>query len=388
MFFAKWLVTRRDIWLYAFAAAAALAIQSKVTGVLVLVIALNYLLVSRELRRLSVRRFVLAGMAFALFLVPVLVQIVLKGDQLLEFLGDSGQRATQVPWYYYLDKLVGFDGYVTPAIWLAGIAIALRRWTTGDRLLLFWVFVVLLFFHAYPLKAFNYLLPLIPAVSILAGRAVHDIALALAARWRRMQRRSGAGWAARAGRPLALPVTLLAACTLVMFMATPVVEVARTDTYFGLREAAKWLKANTRPDDGVMTLSKGSAQYAISFYARRDAYPFGRFRLATILPGGEVRSPHPAADGPSRDWVTYWPPRLIKSRDVSYLVYYTDEGDDPPENPLVDSSHQERFRRFIESYGGRLSTWCIATTRRAPGSTRSRSCSRGRGSPSGAVPGG
>ena len=39
---------------------------------------------------------------------------------------------------------------------------------------------------------------------------------------------------------------------------------------------------------------------------------------------------------------------------MSYLVYYTDEGDDPPENPLVDSAHQERFRRFIEAYGGRL----------------------------------
>jgi hypothetical protein len=39
---------------------------------------------------------------------------------------------------------------------------------------------------------------------------------------------------------------------------------------------------------------------------------------------------------------------------VSYLVYYTNEGDDPPENPLVDSAHQERFRRFIEGYGGKL----------------------------------
>ena len=352
--FSKWLMTRRDIWLYAFAGTSALAIQSKVTGVLVLVIALNYLLVSRELRRLSMRRFLLAGLAFFVFLVPVLVQIALKGDQLLEFLGDSGQRATQVPWYYYLEKLVGFDGYVTPLVWLAGILIAMRKWTTGDRLLLFWVFVVLLFFHAYPLKAFNYLLPLIPAVSILAGRAVHDLALAFAAAFRRMGRRSGVGWVARAGRPIALPVALLAGCVLGIFMATPVIEVARTDTYFGLREAARWLKVNTKPEDGVMTLSKGSAQYAISFYARRDAYPFGRFRLATVLPGGKVLSPHPAADGPSRDWVTYWPPRLVKSRQVSYLVYYTDEGDDPPENPLVDSSHQERFRRFIESYGGRL----------------------------------
>jgi hypothetical protein len=135
----------------------------------------------------------------------------------------------------------------------------------------------------------------------------------------------------------------------------PVIEVARTDTYFGLREAARWLKTNTSPQDGVMTLSKGSAQYALSFYARRDAYPYGRFRLATVFPGPKVRSPRPSPDGtPSADWVTYWPPKLIRDRKVSYLVYYTDEGDDPPENPLVDNEHQERFRRFIESYGGQL----------------------------------
>ena len=104
-----------------------------------------------------------------------------------------------------------------------------------------------------------------------------------------------------------------------------------------------------------MTLSKGSAQYALSFYAQRDAYPFGRFRLATIVPGGKVLNPQPAADGgPRADWVNTGRRILIKSREVSYLVYYTDEGDDPPENPLVDSAHQERFRRFIEAYGGKL----------------------------------
>ena len=32
--------------------------------------------------------------AFLVFLIPVLVQVALKSDQLLEFLGDSGQRAT------------------------------------------------------------------------------------------------------------------------------------------------------------------------------------------------------------------------------------------------------------------------------------------------------
>jgi hypothetical protein len=104
-----------------------------------------------------------------------------------------------------------------------------------------------------------------------------------------------------------------------------------------------------------MTISKGSAQYALSFYARRDSYPFGRFRLATVFPGPKVQSPRPDPSGePSRDWVDYWPPRLIEGRHVSYLVYYTDEGDDPPEAPIVQSDMQQKFRDFIEAYGGQL----------------------------------
>ena len=68
------------------------------------------------------RRVLLAGLAFTVFFIPVLVQLALKGDQLLEFLADSGDRVAHVPWYYYLDKLISFEGFVTPLIWLVGIA--------------------------------------------------------------------------------------------------------------------------------------------------------------------------------------------------------------------------------------------------------------------------
>jgi hypothetical protein len=350
MFFAKWLVTGRDRWLYAFAGALAWTIQAKVAGGLVLVIAVNYLLVSRQLGLLSWRRVLWAGLTFSVFFIPVWIQMALKGDQLLEFLADSGDRVAHVPWYYYIDKLTSFEGFVTPLVWLIGIGIALRRWTTGDRLLVFWVLVVALFFQVYPLKAFNYALPLIPALCVLAGRAVHDLALAFVA-WSRRPRRIGE----RLGLNLGRTATVVAGCAIFAATASPVLAAVRSDSYFGLREAGLWLRQNTSKDAGVMTLSKGSAQFALAFYAHRDSYPYGRFRLATVIPGGKVLNPSPAADGgPSTDWSTHWPPILVRNREVSYLVYYTNEGDDPPENPLVDSAHQERFRRFIEAYGGKL----------------------------------
>jgi hypothetical protein len=148
---------------------------------------------------------------------------------------------------------------------------------------------------------------------------------------------------------------IAAAVAMVGVSIVPAIDAAQTDSFYGLREAAKWLDQNTPPDAGVMTLSKGSAQYALSFYANRDAYPYGRFRLATVFPGPRVQSPRPDPDGgPSRDWIDYWPPRLIQGRQVSYLVYYTDEGDDPPEAPIVESEQQKSFRNFIEAYGGQL----------------------------------
>jgi hypothetical protein len=129
------------------------------------------------------------------------------------------------------------------------------------------------------------------------------------------------------------------------------------DSYAGLEEASRWLAANSPPGSGVMTLSHGSAQYVFAFYAQRDAYPFGRFRLATVLPGGKIVHALPSPRGVTpRDWVALWPPRLLEKGTVDYLVYYATSTtiDDPEEDPLVNTSTQQKFRDLIARYGGQL----------------------------------
>jgi hypothetical protein len=350
--FAKWLEQGKRPWLLCFAAASALTMQAKVTGVLVLMAAMLYLLVSRELWRLKRRDLWLCALVFFFFLTPVFVQLASNSHQFFQFLSDSSARVTNVPWHYYLDKLGQFDGYPMLVVWGLGLVVALRIRERGDRLLLAWVLVLLVFFQTYPLKAFNYLLPVIPALSILAARGLYE----LASRLGRAREHGNSFGTLNGGRPRpSLLTPLIASSVIVAASLAPVTDVAQSDSFYGLREAGKWLRHHTDREAGVMTLSKGSAQYALSWYAHRDSYPFGRFRLATIFPGGHVVSPRPSANGgPSRDWISYWPPRLIKDRRVSYLVYYTDEGDDPPEAPIVESEQQRRFRNFIEAYGGRL----------------------------------
>ena len=348
--FAKWLKTGSRGWFLAFAAAVSLTMQAKVTGVLVLVIAGVYLLVSRELSKLKLRDFLLGALVFTVFMTPVFVQAIVNSDQFFQFLSDSSQRVTKAPWHYYLDKLGQFNGYPILFVWAFGIAVAIKARRAADRLMLVSVGVIAVFFQMYPLKAFNYLLPAIPILSILGARGLCALALRLYPPTSDRHLRNGK---LRLITPRFAPVA--AALTLFAVSVGPAVDAAHSDSYFGLREAAKWLQRNTPENAGVMTLSKGSAQYALSFYARRDAYPFGRFRIATVFPGPNVRSPTPDPSGaPSRDWIDYWPPRLIKGRQVSYLVYYTDEGDDPPEAPIVASEQQAAFRSFIETYGGKL----------------------------------
>ena len=81
--------------------------------------------------------------------------------------------------------------------------------------------VVALFFQVYPLKAFNYLLPLIPALSVLAGRAVHDVALAFVA----LVRDARAASAARLGLSVGRTATVLAGCAIFAATASPVARV-------------------------------------------------------------------------------------------------------------------------------------------------------------------
>lgn len=166
-------------FVYGFYAFSALAFLTK--GLIGIVfpfgIALIYLLMTEGLKGM---RKLLSGPGIVLFLIislPWLVaQVALNG---YEFIGQffvkhhfkryagviSGHKG---PLYYYLPVLiVGMFPWI--AFVPAGVRNALRR---GNRLLLFaliWVAVIGLFFSFSTTKLPNYLLPAIPAVSLLAA---------------------------------------------------------------------------------------------------------------------------------------------------------------------------------------------------------------------------
>jgi hypothetical protein len=347
---AKWIVTERAGWFYAFAAVSALAIQTKITAGMVMLAVGVYLLITRRVYRLTVRRAAVAGIVFLAFLAPAFVQVLAHRTEFFDLLGESSGRASAVDWTYYADVLTRYDGYVMPAIWILGLACALLRRTKLDLLIVLAAAFVLVFYQLYPLKAYNYLLPAVPSLCLLGGRALVDLTRGL------MRAAVGRGARRRHVAPALAGIAVTAAAAGVLVAGAKSVDTVVNSTHnAGLREAAAWLAANTPEDAGIMSLSNGSGQYVFSFYAHRDSYPFGRFRLATILPGGTVVHQGPTVgDDPPKDWITLWPPKVLADGTVDYLVYFTQSGEDPPETPLVASQNQRDFRRVIETYGGRL----------------------------------
>ncbi len=332
---ARWDRTSRPAWLYGFAACVALAIQAKIVGVLLLPILGGYLLVSR--RRLPWPMVALAAATFLVFLSPVLLDLASNGREFGDFLSRSSRRVSHVSWTYYPTVLLGREGAVVVLLWTAGMVMAVVRRSRADLIPGLFLLVFVGFYLLYPLKAFNYLLPSVPALCLLAARALEHLP------------RPSLSW------------PWVAATAAVVVLVAGVVpyqwRALHDDSYAGLEEAARWLADNSPADAGVMTLSHGSAQYVFSFYAQRDAYPFGRFRLATVLPGGKIVHALPSTEGVTpRDWVALWPPQLLEKGTVDYLVYYATSItiDDPEEDPLVNTSTQRKFRELIARYGGEL----------------------------------
>jgi hypothetical protein len=341
---AKWTRTERRGWLFAFSALAALAMQAKVTAILVVPIFLLYITLSGRWPAVGLRRAAESALVFLVFMAPAWLQLTSNPQQFLALLNDSSRRVSHVPVSYYLAKIIAYEGPVVPALWLGSFAISARWGIRRDLLLLVWAAVVVIFFQLYPLKAFNYLLPAIPAFSLLTARSLVWVWRVAAMRFRKRRR------VIRLGRTVAFAVVI----ALGIQTLAPISRTIAAEPSEGLREAGEWLGQHAAPSEGVMTLSQGSAQYALAFYARRDSYPFGRFRLATVLPGGVMVQPQVSANGSPRDWVVYWPPRLIQNRVVTYLVYYVSQPDDPPDDPLVATEGQRQFRQLIERYGGQL----------------------------------
>jgi hypothetical protein len=356
-FLAKWLSGRDDrpVWLYLLAISTAIAVMAKIVAFLIIPIAIVAIVSSRKVRKLPLNTAGIALVVFAASLAPAIYQLISYYETFKEFFSEGASRVINVPPTYYLEKL-SFNAGVAFLILMAfGIGVALFHRKKEDLLCLFWIAIVFAFFQIQPIKGWNYLLPIIPAATILIGRAFVSVISFL----RPIFFVTGAKQAPntdgtsmnelRASVPRGKMVAGIVVAWIFIASSyyqvfTSITNITYERPFAGLREAAFWLRENA-PGKGVMTLSQGSAQYVLSIYGKIDAYPFGNYHLHTILPGGEV------IPGPPN------PDPLVQNGTVSFFVYYVSPsingaGDDPIHDPGTPTAG--KFVQFIHKYQSKV----------------------------------
>jgi len=167
----RYVETVRLSWLLACASAMSAAILSKETSVVLLGALYVFFALTPAAR---VRIWQLA-LAFAVTLAEVTIWPLM-----LRLGGHSKTGQSYLVWqlfrrpnhgtWFYFTLLPGWIGVAVLVAALAGLLWLRRESSWRERLLLTWIAVPVLFFTLWPVKGFQYLLPISPALVVLAGR--------------------------------------------------------------------------------------------------------------------------------------------------------------------------------------------------------------------------
>jgi hypothetical protein len=185
---------------------------------------------------------------------------------------------------------------------LAGLLLLYRERSWRELLLLCWIVVPVTFFTLWPTKGFQYLVPVAPAVAILAGRALARVPS------RVLPRRWGNAPAALLGIVLTLGVAAsLVPATWARIHPSP------SDTFLagsggvpGGREAGRWIGEHVPWGTTFMTIGPSMANL-VQYYGHRSAL-------------GLSVSPNPLHRNPSYEPVVN-PDYQIRIGEIQYLVW-------------------------------------------------------------------
>jgi 4-amino-4-deoxy-L-arabinose transferase-like glycosyltransferase len=326
LFLALYVRRPRSLTLYAAACSAGLAFLSKETAILMVPAMLVFFMLARDVP-LKLRDFGVSALVYVLTIAPFPLALFLTGGSRLAqefFIWQVLRRPNHDPGFYM--TVVPSVGLPLVALALVGLVIALRRRRGLDVLIVSLTVVVIAFFEAWPVKGFQYLIPLVTPVALLAADGLVWLS----------------GWIARALDRFSLPyatvsawsrLALVGTCSVVLgvgsigVVATPATAILATDSdetapasnapaVFGFtagtggleasRPVGNWVRQNTLTDAHFLTIGPSFANI-IQFYG-------GRRALALSV------SPNPLHRNP-----TYLPvlnPDVdVRTNNLTYLVY-------------------------------------------------------------------
>jgi uncharacterized membrane protein len=308
----RYVMTGRAAWLYATGAAMGLTFLAKETSIVLLFAIYAFLALTPELR-VRLRDIAISVGVMAVVIAPFPLSLFLAGRSGTgeSYLTWQLFRRPNHDWLFYAANVPEVVGPLVLAAAIAGLVLARRSALWPERLLLCWIAVPVLFFELWPVKGFQYLLPVVAPLAVLAARPL-------------VRRRA---------RPV-----LVVVC--VSLLVPTVARIADTEDRTALagagglpagREAGEWIESHVPEGATFMTIGPSMANI-VRFYGKREAY-------------GLSVSPNPLNRNPSYEPLLN-PDESLRTGDVQYVVWDTFSAARAP-------GFSERLLRYAERYSGR-----------------------------------
>lgn len=267
---AQFAQSQRTRWLYAAGVCTGLTFLAKETGIIFLAAFYLFIVLSPTVRvRLRDLLLSLAIMTGLMTIFPLAISLSGAGRTGQNYLLWQLLRRSNHEWTFYATTALPMIG---PALVLAAAASLMLRWrahTWRETLLVTWIMVPVVFFQLWPVKGYQYLLPITPAVAVLAATL--------------FTRNTVARHALEIGR-LRVPVTWIRATGVMLIVlmlgvsswtsvnALPTVtSLAGMGGLPGGRETGEWFKANTPVGTEAIAIGPNLANL-IQFYGHRKAH--------------------------------------------------------------------------------------------------------------------
>jgi hypothetical protein len=243
----------------------------------------------------------MAIMAMIIAPFPLSLQLAGGGKSGKQYLIWQLFRRPNHDWDFYLANVPQVIGVLVVILALVGVLIFWKQRTWRDKLLVTWILLPVAFFQIWPTKGFQYLLPVAPAVAILAARTLSS--------W------SPASLFKKSGNKLAWMNTALTAIVVVslFWSSWSRIQPSQSKTFLagtsgipGGREAGLWIRENT-PDGSILMTIGPSMANIMQFYGHRKAQ-------------GLSVSPNPLYRNPSYTPIIN-PDLQIRQGAIHYLVW-------------------------------------------------------------------
>ncbi|HVL25407.1 MAG TPA: glycosyltransferase family 39 protein [Thermomicrobiales bacterium] len=293
--------TGRALYLMGVGAALGLTFLTKETGFVLATAAFAFLALCPEIP-VRIKPLILAGvcMMVPIFMFPVSIALAGRSDTARSYLVWQLLRRSNHTWDFFPTVVPPAIGWLVLAAAITGLFVLRSRRTWRETLLLSWIIIPTIVFQIWPVKGFQYLLPVAPAIAILAARTLTQ--------WRPQwthRFRTGLPW-------LNMAAIIVVTCSLLLpswhdasdQQATS--RMAGAGGIPGVRETGDWIQVNI-PQDAVFVTIGPSMANLIQFYGHRKAY-------------GLSVSTNPLHRNPSYEPLTN-PDASLRYGDVQYMVW-------------------------------------------------------------------